>query len=847
MTRKLTRKTHALGVVFLFIASSLLLVSRPSLNQAGAAGLSVPGKPQPLISYGKLSSTFESNQGQTDPRVKFISRGNGYTLFLAAEEAVLTLRRPSGTSNRPTAPTLAPEGEGAVALHMKLCDANSQASIRGIEEMPGKANYFIGNDPKQWRTNVPTYAKVEYQNVYPGIDLVYHGDHRQLEYDFVVSPGAEPERIGLEFKGVEKVEVEPGGDLILHLEAGVIRQPRPVVYQEVQGVRREVGGNYVLKGMGRIGFRLEAYDRAQPLVIDPTLVYSTYLGGSSSGRSGNGIAVDSAGNAYVTGFTQSTDFPTTFGALQTSYRGSGDAFVSKLNAAGSALVYSTYLGGSGTDYGFGIAVDKVGNAYVIGQTESTDFPVTSGAFQTKLGGSVDAFVSKLNAAGSALEYSTYLDGSDYAFGAGIAVDTAGNAYVTGATHSTDFPVTPGAIQATYGGGLWDVFVSKLNADGSALVYSTYLGGDGGSQAAFGDVGWAIAVDATGNAYVTGDGPPNFPTTAGAFQTSCHSGVLNAFVSKLNPAGSALIYSTYLGGSQWDWGDAIAVDAAGNAFVGGNANSADFPVTSGTSQTSYSGGEDGFITKLNATGSGLQYSTYLGGSGYEVIQGIVLDTAGNAYLTGVTYSADFPTTSNAFQTTYSGGGDAYLSVLNPLGSALVYSTYLGGSGFDWSYGIALDPAGNAYVAGVTSSHDFPTTPGAFRTSSGGEETFVSKFALAFDTTPPKITLSATPKVLWPPNGRMVPVTIFGTITDTGSGVNASSAAYAVQDEYGEVQPTGAITLGPGGSYSFTVLLQASRLGIDLDGRRYTVTVSASDNAGNAGSESGAVIVPHDQRH
>lgn len=849
MTLNITRKITLPSIFLLVLAFSLLVfIPRSLVHESHATPLSLSSAPRPLTSYGELPLVFESNQGQTAPKVDFLSHGPDFTLFLASGEAVLALRALSRAGNlRADVSSPTSESEATIALRMRLVGANPAAVLGGRHRTSGKVNYLIGSDPQKWHTNIPTYAEVNYENVYPGINLIYKGDHRNLQYDFTVKPGAEPERIVLEFQGVESLSLEPGGDLLLHIAGTVIRQARPIVYQQIEGVRREIAANYVLGKGGRVAFHLGAYDRSQSLVIDPTLAYSTYLGPSNRGRAALGVAVDSAGNAYVTGFTDSTAFPTTFGSVQTSYAGSGDAFVSKLNAAGTALVYSTYLGGSGTDYGFGIAVDETGNAYVIGQTDSTDFPVTSGAFQTSSGGGVDAFVSKLNPEGSALVYSTYLGGRDEDFAAGIAVDTVGNAYVTGATHSTNFPVTVGSVQTTYGGGLWDVFVSKLNPDGSALVYSTYLGGNGGTQGAFGDVGWAIAVDASGNAYVTGDGTPNFPTTPGAFQTACRSPLLNAFVSKLNPAGSALVYSTYVGGStSWDWGDAIKVDAEGNAFVGGNANSSDFPTTPTAFQSSSKGGEDGVLFKLNAAGSALQYSTYLGGSDYEVIQGLVLDPAGNAYVTGVTYSTNFATTSDALQSTYAGSGDAFITELNSQGSGLVYSSYLGGSGFDWGFGIARDLAGNVYVSGLTSSGNFPTTPGAFQiTITDAQATFVTKFAFRpVDNTPPRIAVSVAPKFLWPPNGKMTPVTVSGTITDTDSGVNPTTAAYAVQDEYGQVQPHGPITLGPGGAYSFTVLLQASRLGTDLNGRSYTIIVGAKDNAGNSGTKTSMVTVPHD---
>ena len=432
---------------------------------------------------------------------------------------------------------------------MKLVGANPAPQLTGSDELPGKSNYFIGNDPAKWRTNVPNYAKVKYADVYPGIDLAYYGNQRQLEYDFVVSPGADPQSIRLAFDGDEKQRIDDHGDLALEAKGGEIRMHRPVVFQQIDGSRRNIAANFVLRSGREVGFEIARYDATKPLIIDPVLSYSTYLGGSS-GDLGYGIAVDSSGNAYVTGGTTSVDFPTA-NAFQSALGGPsivGHAFVTKLNAAGSAVVYSTYLGGSGGEFGYGIAVDSSGNAYVTGSTESTNFP-TANAFQAAKRGSGNAFLTKLNPAGSALVYSTYLGGTNFDAGRGIAVDSSGSAYVTGFTASPDFP-TANAFQAAYGGYLSNAFVTKFNATGSALLYSTYLGGNRGGD--YGDWGIGIAVDSSGNAYLTGyASSPDFPIV-NAFQTAnnCCDGEYtgDAFVTKLNPGGSA-VYSTHLGGSR----------------------------------------------------------------------------------------------------------------------------------------------------------------------------------------------------------------------------------------------------------------------------------------------------------
>jgi RHS repeat-associated protein len=694
-------------------------------------------KQRVVASYGKLPLIFEANQGQTDAQVRFLARGSGYGLFLTRRgEAVLALGKPRSSHAALHSFDLLSSANKAGArttnspdvMRIKLVGGNPTPQVKGSEELPGKSNYFISSDAKKWRTNVPTYAKVKYGAVYPGVDLVYYGNQRQLEHDFMVSPGADPSVITLGFEGAEKLFIDTQGNLVISSKKGRVSLERPAVYQEIAGVRLEIAGRYVFKGKNQVGFEILPYDVSKPLVIDPVLVYSTYLGGSSS-DGGLGIAVDSSGNAYVTGTTTSTNFPTTLGAFRRTSGGGFDAFVTKLNAAGSGLIYSTYLVGGGGSFFLGpsfvgIAVDSSGNAYVTGTTASTDFPVTSGAFQTTFGGFDDAFVTKLNGAGSALVYSTYLGGNSGDQGRGIAVDSVGSAYVTGIT-STNFPTTSGAFQTTAGGSS-DAFVTKLNAAGSALVYSTYLGGNDQDPAT------GIAVDSTGSAYVTGvTRSTNFPTTSGAFQTT-YGGNFDAFVTKLNAAGSAPVYSTYLGGNDLDFGLAIAVDSAGSAYVTGWLNSTNFPTTLGAFQPTFGGNFDAFVTKLNAAGSALVYSTYLGGGSRDEGHGIAVDSAGSAYVTGLTLSTNFPTMNPITGACegfcgmgYAARFDAFVTKLHTAGSALVYSTYLGGTDDDVGQGIAVDSSGNAYITGTTTSTDFPTI-GAYQTmTQGGGDGFVTK--------------------------------------------------------------------------------------------------------------------------
>jgi hypothetical protein len=677
--------------------------------------------------YGKLPLSFEANQGQDDPSVQFQSRGSGYGLLLTRDSAIL-----ASCCDR----------QKDQLLFMRVVGANPNVRVEGLNQLSTKSNYFVGDDPKRWETNIPNYGGVKYSDIYRGVDLVYHGNQGQLEYDFVVRPGADPSQITVALESPtakSSPRIDSNGDLITGAN-GTMRFRKPVIYQSTNfngavskddrsrvADRHLVEGRYVLKG-DRIGFEIGDYDRSMPLVIDPTLVYATYLGGNVWAH-GYAIAVDSSGNTYFTGRTTSTQGLAKTGAYNTknaSFSGLADAFVGKLNAAGSAMTYITYLGGSYDDESDGIAVDASGDAYVTGWTSSANFPTTSGAFRTAIGGGYDdGFVTKLNPTGSALIYSTFLGGNGHDEGHAIAVDSLGDSYVTGTSYSTNFPTTAGALQTTLGG-LDDAFITKLNPLGSALVYSTYLGGAGHDDSR------GIAVDASGNAYVAGfSDSTNFPATVGALQKNSGGGY-DAFVSKLNPTGSALVYSTYLGGSNDDFIYGIAIDGSGNAYVTGDTFSANFPATQSASQTtleaSGTGHDDAFVSKLNAAGSVLLYSSYLGGSGNDVGYGIVVDKSGNAYITGATNSSDFPTSGTALQPTPGGYDDGFFSEFNPTGSTLTYSTYLAGKGVDQGKGIAADALGNIYIVGWTESKNFPVTTGAYQTIlTGADDAFVAKFS------------------------------------------------------------------------------------------------------------------------
>ncbi len=746
--------------------------------------------------YGHIPLYFEPNEGQTDPQVKFISRGSGYTFFITPAEAVFVLKHggPKDLSQKTgrlghkfPIPNSSFQIGSPDVLRLRLEGGNRMAEFEGMEKAEGKSNYFIGNDRSKWHTNIANYTKVKIKEVYPGIDMVYYGAQRKLEYDFEVKPGADPSVIGLSNQGAKNAEVDSQGNLIFHMAQGDVAFKAPIVYQEQGAGKTKIDGAYKIRADGKIGFETGNYDKTLPLVIDPQLDYSTYLGGSSSDQ-GSAIAVDGSGDAYVTGDTYSMDFPTSSGAYQTALGGTGvsNAFISKLNATGSALIYSTYLGGNGGESGHGIAVNGSGNAYVTGYTTSTNFPTTTGAYQTTLGsaGVTNAFVTEINSSGNALVYSTYLGGSESDYGCSIAVDGTGNAYVTGASGS-NFPTTTGAFQTVCSGSA--AFITKLNPAGNMLVYSTYLGGTGG------DIGFSIALDGSGNAYVTGcTGSTDFPTSSGAYQTTNNSapGNGNGFITKLNSSGTSLIYSTYLGGSGGLQARGIAVDGTGNVYVTGLTNGnfsvggpiVNFPTTSGAFQTVFGGGIfNAFVTKLNSIGSALVYSTYLGGNLEDIGTGIVLDGLGDAYVTGDAESSNFPTTSGAYLTAKT-GNMSFLTELNTTGSNLIYSTLLSGSQWFIEGGVALDAQGNVYVTGYTSSTNYPATDGAYQTTFGGvEDAYVVKLdASDFYTDTPTITstMTTTPTPTNSSTSTETPTVTYSpsptsTATDTSTATNSST--------------------------------------------------------------------------
>ncbi|HUX85774.1 MAG TPA: SBBP repeat-containing protein, partial [Chloroflexota bacterium] len=739
------------GVVLLVAGFVLVLVFVARPAPIGPASDSPHSQ---FLAPFPLSFVANSNSHPGGSPVQFVARGPGYQMLLAGSTAFLSLTRRDAAKGA-TSPT--PVATSAT-LELRFLDANRSPTLQGEKRLPGSVNDLQGSDPSRWRTNLATYGQVRVNDLYPGVDLVYYGNQQNLEYDLIARPGSDLSKLRFAISGADHLDLSPAGDLEIHVGDQVIVQRAPVVYQDSSGQRQMVAGRYRLLGGDQVGFAVDRYDPAQPLVIDPTLVYSTYLG-SPGTEQGQGIAVDSQGFVYVVGSTSSLGFPTTTGAYSTTYSAGEDVFVAKLNpslSGAASLVYATYLGGSGNDYGNGIAVDGSGKIYVTGYTYSTDFPTTAGGYQTSdpvgNNGSEAAFVSVIDPSlvGSAqLVYSTFLGGSSFGSGAlGIAVDASGNVYATGYTYASDFPTTSGAFSRTNEGG--DAFVSEINptlSGSSSLVYSTFLGGHGTDQ------GQGIAVDQNGDLYVTGyTYATDFPVTSGGYLTT-NPGTANsnvvAFIAKLDPrqSGTAgLLYATYLGGSgvSGDTGSGIAVDSSGYAYVTGYTWSSDFPTTTGAYSTTYGGGEDAFVTELDPAASGaasLLYSSYLGGQSTDYGSGIAIDGSGFIYVTGTTQSSDFPTTSGAYQLTNLGGQDAFVAKIDPRVSgtgSLVYATGLGGAGSDQGFGVVVASTGYVYVAGTTSSTDFPMA-GAYQANNrGSSDAFIAVLSLPVPTSTPTVT-------------------------------------------------------------------------------------------------------------
>ena len=705
---------------------------------SGAASVTASATPATVVAHGRLARpTIPAGAGTVTPvpsaPPSIVRHGPGITqtavLTPTGLAAAMALHLQHHGHAHGTAQRHQPAAPPAV-VQLVFAGANPAPQVVGLDALSGTANYLLGTNRHAWTTKLPTYGRVAYRGLYPGIDLAFHGRQGTLEYDWLLAPRAAAGRIRLAVHGAGHLQIDRQGDLLLQTVAGMLRQARPVAYQQVGGQRRPVTARYILRTGHEIGLAVGAYDHTRPLVIDPVLSYSTYLGGSALDQ-GTGIAVDGSGDVYVTGDTFSSNFPTLTPEQATFAGGThyGDAFITKLTPDGSSLVYSTYLGGSADEDVWKIVVDSAGEAVIAGYTASTNFPTVNAAQPTYGGGPYDGFVSKLSADGASLVYSTYLGGRGDDEGYGVALDGSGNAYVTGLTSSPNFPTTATAAQG-YFGGYYDAFVTELAPSGS-LVYSTYLGGSSD------DDGYAIAVDGAGNAYVAGaTASANFPVSTNAYQPSFVGGcsrsscTYDAFVAKISAGGTSIAYGTYLGGSGDDMAEGIAVDGNGNAWVTGNTASVNFP-TANAPQSTFGGGPyDAFVAELTPDGSGLAYSTYLGGSGDDEAYALALDTSGNVYVAGETASTNFPVV-NAAQSTFGGGPyDAFVAELSAAGGGTVYATYLGGSGDDAAFGLAVAPDGSVAVTGLTSSTDFPTTNAVQSTyNSGSYDAFVAGLAAA----------------------------------------------------------------------------------------------------------------------
>jgi hypothetical protein len=683
---------------------------------------------------------FEANRGQVNDAIRFLARGPGCQFFVSPNETVLQLNKVDAPSIAPhdlTSATTRRTTFSSQSVRLKFIGANPNAVVAGDGTLPGEINYLIGNDPAKWQTGVPTFQRVRVEALYPGINLIYYGNQHRMEYDLLVAPHVDPAAITFRFDGADKVSLNARGDLILQLGADEICQPKPVIYQTVNGVRKEIEGSYqFLKGQ-TYKFQIAKYDPALLLTIDPVLSYSTYFGGSGADIAW-AVAVHTNGEIYMAGETLSANLPKGFGTNYNTYGGGnglhGDAFIAKMNNFGTIL-YRTYVGGNTEDAAFAVAVDGDGDAYLAGYTRSANFP-TANAISNTISGSIipglgvypqDAFVAKLGPFGTNLLFSTYLGGSDVDMATGIALDGSGNVCVAGLTFSTNFP-TRNAIQTNYAGNC-DAFVLKIDPTGTNLLYSTFLGGTNKDQAL------DVAADLAGYVYVTGyTGSTNFPVT-NALQSRLNGAtnattLFDAFITSVTPAGDAWSYSTFLGGAKNDYGFRLALDNLANVYVTGSTESTDFPGAT-TNMPSYlmkfGTGTDAFVAKVDPSGTNRLYTFVFGGNGVDIGWDVALDSLGQAHVIGETASTDFPVTNRAglLRAVNSGGQDAFFAQLAAGGNYLMQSAYLGGSAADLGYGIDVDAIGNTYLVGETSSANFPSYFPAQPHSGGGKDAFLAK--------------------------------------------------------------------------------------------------------------------------
>jgi uncharacterized repeat protein (TIGR01451 family) len=748
----------------LVVGGGSLLLRHDAVHQHPSAKLPANNPEGIRAAFGRLPLSFEPNQGQSDVRAKFLTRGNGYGLYLMPTEAVLFLPAPSQKG--------AQKGVNQASVGMSLEGANVSSVMTGTEPLPGHSNYFIGNDPSRWRRNIPQFARVVSHDVYPGIDLAFYGKQGQVEYDFDVAPGADPRQIEIAFKGAKDLRIADNGDLVLSVDGAELRFRAPQIYQTSGAGIQSVGGSFVLRDNRKAGFEVGSYDRSRTLVIDPVLVFSTYLGGSGNESCGvivNGsqtspiahcpaVAVDSASRVYVAGVTRSPSSAGAFSGTTPTPIGplaSTNVFVARLNPSGTALDYVTYVGGSGVQYPAGVGVDGGFNVYVAGTTNSANFPTTSTAFQTAASGAGNnhVFLTKLDSSGSANLYTTYLSGSGVDTASGLAVDGLGDAYVMGTTSSPDFPITGGALQ-TSTRATNQFFFAKINAGLSAtnsLAYSTYIGGSTPTNGIV--TGGAVAVDSNFNVYLAGGTNFDDMPVVNAYK-STEQGGFDVWAARLTaPANNTQQYTpsyeTYFGGTGDDIAYGIATDGV-NTYITGSTTSPGLTAAVGTapfqtcldqpppnpiSCASSPSPSDAYIAKFGlptTTGTTqgsvpLAYFSYLGGSATDVGLGIVADSLANARVVGWTNSSDFPSTVSLGST--GGPADAFVARIVTNGTTTSNTnsiSKLGGGGADIGTSIAVDPSLNIYVAGDTSSSNFPTTAGGLQTGlSGTTDAFVSE--------------------------------------------------------------------------------------------------------------------------
>ncbi|HEX2192497.1 MAG TPA: SBBP repeat-containing protein [Acidimicrobiales bacterium] len=756
------RVTAALAAVLVGGAIGLQAIAAGSGGPDPRPAAGEDGKPR--VERSRLPVSFVANRGRWDPRASWVASGPEASAYFV-----------QGALRWALAPV--EEGRPGWALDQALVGARQDRPAASVAA-EGRVSYLTGDTH---HSALPTATELTLAQAWPGVDVTWSGAGGHIEATYRLAPGADPSQVEVAWRGADALALTDGGRLAVTTPVRTFEEGIPKAYQEVEGRRVPVDVDFELRGRDSYGFRLGSYDPARPLVIDPpVLLYSSFLGGDSADV-GEDIAVDGQGNAYVTGWTASTaaGFPETVGVFQPQNAGDRDAFVAKVNPSGTALVYATFLGGVRTDEGRGIEVDGTGNAYVGGVTSSTaaTFPETPGAFQPEnAGGSFDAFAAKLDPTGSSLLYATFLGGNAADVGYDIGLDPSGNAYVTGETRSSaaTFPETPGALQTELAGPGFDAFVAKLNPTGTGLVYATYLGGAGEV-----DRGTGIDADAAGNAYLTGrttSTAATFPETPGAFQPENTGGPVDAFVAKVNPGGTALVYASFLGGSAVDAGNDIAVDGAGSAFVTGSTESTSntYPETAGVFQPELRGKADAFVAKVNPAGTALDYNTYLGGTGDDVGFGIAVDANGNAHVGGQTLStsATFPDTPGWFQPENNGFLDGFVAKVNPTATALVHAGFFGGDRGDYIHGIATDASGASYVTGLTTSPaaTFPQTRGVFQPeiadNFGLGDAFVAKIS-AGDVGPTPTTNTTTPST---------------TVTTTSTSTSSSTTTTPTSDVY-----------------------------------------------------------------